>query len=444
MPVEQDKSDDFKELLEKGKQQGFLTIDEINDALPEGIIDPDQVENIYSRFNEMGIVVYETAPDEDLLLVENTATVDEEAAEEAVAALASMDSEFGRTTDPVRMYMREMGSVELLTRQGEIAIAKRIEEGLKLVLTALSQYPEFISNILHQYSLVETGEKRLNDIITGFIDEEMDESQIGEEGAGEISLDSDLTDVEDEGEGEGDIEFVPASVPTNIDEEAENQLAEEAESVDEENSEQDKEAETSEDEFGGKSKTDDEEGESGDSGDSGDIMDSGPDPILARARFEELRSAYDQYLQAASTYGKTDAHAIKAQKGLTDIFIHFKLAPKQFNKFSRRLKEMQEEVQEQERIILKLCVDKAKTPKSSFIKSFVNNETNLDWLGQYSADHSDKATHLKQYEAEILRVQKKLIIIEKENKLSIHDIKEINRRMSSGESRTRLAKKGND
>ena len=203
MAIQQDKSDEFKILIAKGKEQGYLTFDEINDHLPENIVDPDQIEDIINKINEMGIVVYEQRPDEDaLLLAESTATIDEEAAEEAVAALASIDSEFGRTTDPVRMYMREMGSVELLTRQGEIAIAKRIEEGLKLVLTALAQYPEVIASILSQYDTVETGEKRLTDIITGFIDEEIDESQIVE---AENELPTELMELEAE------LEFVDNS-----------------------------------------------------------------------------------------------------------------------------------------------------------------------------------------------------------------------------------------
>jgi RNA polymerase primary sigma factor len=428
---------DFKVLLQKGKEQGFLTIDEINDHLPEEIvIDPDQVESIYNRLNEMGIIVYEVAPDEDTLLPypESTTVIDEEAAEEAVADFA-IDSEFGRTTDPVRMYMREMGTVELLTRQGEIAIAKRIEEGLKLVLTALAQYPEIIAMILAQYDKVETGERRLTDIITGFIDDEdIDELQIAEE---EVLVETDFIDLEAE------IDFVePEAAPTKKKKEADENLPVESEGEEEggEGEEGEEKEAPAIDEFEAtKPKSEDEEEEEG--GEGTDIMDSGPDPLLAKQRFEELRDIYNQYTTTVAEYGKDSVNAIKVQKNLSDVFIHFKLAPKQFNKLSRRLKEMLEEVREQERIIVKLCVDKAKTPKANFINSFVNNETNFEWFESFVTENKEKSTQLRQYEVEVLRVQKKLVNIEKENKLSIQEIKEINRRMSSGEAKARRAKK---
>ena len=183
-----------------------------------------------------------------------------------------------------------------------------------------------------------------------------------------------------------------------------------------------------------------EEGGGGDS-DSGDIMDTGPDPLIAKQRFEELRGIYTKFTEAAKNYGKNDANTLKIQKNLTDVFIHFKLSPKQFNRQSRRLREMLENIQEHERIILKICVDKAKTPKASFVESYTNNETNLDWYGNYIETHPDKATILKGSRAEIIRLQKKLIILEKEYKLSIPEIKEINRRMSIGEAKARRAKK---
>lgn len=442
MAIEQDKSDEFKDLLTKGKTQGFLTMDEINDHLPEDImVDPDQVENIYNKLNEMGIIVYDTAPDEDTLML-NESTVDEEAAEEAVAALASIDSEFGRTTDPVRMYMREMGSVELLTRQGEIAIAKRIEEGLKLVLTALAEYPEVIASILSQYDKVETGEKRITDIITGFIDEEIDESQIVVEEEAEIPGEAEFADLET------DLEFVETAVVTPPKKKKTIEAVKEGEAAivsDEESDTSEKEAESDseeDEEFeAAKPKSEDEEDEEGGDGDGTDIMDSGPDPLIAKARFEELRDAYNQYTAAAAKQGKNHTKTLKIQKNLTDIFIHFKLSPKQFNKHSRKLREMLQDVQDQERIIVKICVDKAKIAKTEFIESYINNETNLDWLSGFIKKHPNKAEILSSFETEIIRLQKKLISIEKENKLSIADIKEINRRMSTGEAKAMAAKR---
>lgn len=423
MTIEQDKSDELTALIAKGKEQGFLTFDEINDHLPENIgVDPEQIEDIISKFNEMGIVVYEQTPDEDaLLMAERTTAIDEEAAEEAVAALASIDSEFGRTTDPVRMYMREMGSVELLTRQGEIAIAKRIEEGLKMVLTALAQYPEVIASIITQYDKVETGEKRLTDIITGFIDEEVDESQLVET---EPELPVELVDAL---EDESDEEIFP----------------EEKVKADSETNEEEKETEPEEAEGGEElevAKSKEEEEEESTDGETTD-MDTGPDPLVAKQYFEELRSIYNAFIASAEKNGKNNARTLKLQKNLTDVFVHFKLSPKQFNRQARRLREMLNSIQEQERIIVKLCVDKAKISKTSFLEAYANNETNLNWLEGYIEKHSDKANLLRANESEIIRAQKRLIVLEREYKLDIPGIKEINRKMSSGEIKARHAKK---
>ncbi len=171
----------LKLLIEKGKEQGFLTYAEVNDHLPEDIVDPQQIEDIIGMINDMGILVHEVAPDSDSLLLASTKnSADEDAAEEAAANLVTVDSEFGRTTDPVRMYMREMGTVELLTREGEIVIAKRIEDGLNQVLLALASYPETAATLLRGYERVDAGEMRLNDLISGFIDPNAEEPQIPE------------------------------------------------------------------------------------------------------------------------------------------------------------------------------------------------------------------------------------------------------------------------
>jgi RNA polymerase primary sigma factor len=177
--MEKDQQSRLKLLIEKGKEQGFLTYAEVNDHLPEDIVDPQQIEDIIGMINDMGILVHEVAPDTDSLLLASTKnTADEDAAEEAAANLVTVDSEFGRTTDPVRMYMREMGTVELLTREGEIVIAKRIEDGLNQVLQALAVYPETAATLIRGYERVEAGEMRLNDLITGFIDPNAVEPEI--------------------------------------------------------------------------------------------------------------------------------------------------------------------------------------------------------------------------------------------------------------------------
>ena len=167
--MDKNQQSSLKELIAKGKEQGFLTYAQVNDHLPEGIVDPEQVEEIIAMINDMGITVCEIAPETDsLILSDNSSSTDDDAADEAAAVLASVDGEFGRTTDPVRMYMREMGTVELLTREGEIEIAKRIEDGLMQVLRALGTYPETVSELLRRYSLVEAEEARLSDVITNF------------------------------------------------------------------------------------------------------------------------------------------------------------------------------------------------------------------------------------------------------------------------------------
>ncbi|HVV68202.1 MAG TPA: RNA polymerase sigma factor RpoD [Gammaproteobacteria bacterium] len=379
MSFETEKSE-IKALIIKGKSQGYLTTADLNDGLPPEFIDPERIEDIISVFNNMGIEVFEQQPDvETLLLTE--AGEDQEADEEVVveelaAALVPVDSEFGRTTDPVRMYMREMGSVELLTRQGEIAIAQRIEEGTKNVMFALAHYPRIIDSVIAEYKKAMNDEKRLSDVITGFLDES---------------------------------ETTPAPLPAVADLDVEALVAEE------------------------------EEG--GEGGEEGSILDTGPDPELAKERFAELAKMQENYLNAKAKHGKKHRTTDKHLKNLQDVFSAFKLSPKQFNRQIRRVREMLEQVREQERIILDLCVNRANTPRKSFIASFPNNETNHEWLNEYIKSHKAKSAALKLVAEDVLRAQKKLQVIETETDLSIPEIKEINRRMSIGEAKARRAKK---
>jgi len=171
MDQQKQQQSQLKQLIAKGKEQGFLTYAEVNDHLPDGIVEPEQIEDIIRMINDMGIQVYETAPDvDDQAISDSAVSTDEDAAEAAAAALASVDSEFGRTTDPVRMYMREMGTVELLTREGELKIAKRIEEGQNQVLAALSTYPDTVARVIEMFERVAAEETRLTDVINGFVD----------------------------------------------------------------------------------------------------------------------------------------------------------------------------------------------------------------------------------------------------------------------------------
>ncbi len=365
----------LKELIARGKEQGYLTYAEVNDHLPPDIADPEQIEDIISMINDMGIRVAEVAPDaEELLLADNEAT-DEVAAEEVATALASVDSEFGRTTDPVRMYMREMGSVELLSREGEIAIAKRIEEGMNQMLTTLASQPQMIAEVLHDYSRVERGDLRLSDIISGYIE------------------------------------------PINFAEET--PVEKEVVAVIEE-----------------------EDEETGD-GTGGDFLDeeTGPDPEVARERFGELRNLYDETIALEKKHGVTHKKAVKKREDLSKYFMEIKLAARQFNKLSRKMRSLLDEIRSQERYIMNLCVNKAKMPRKAFISAFLNNETNLDWF--VPSEHKGKSylADINNLLSDISRSQKKLITLQEQMKMSIHEIKEVNRRMSIGEAKARRAKK---
>ena len=376
----QEQQSRLKELIAKGKEQGYLTYAEVNDHLPDTIVDPEQIEDIVGMINDMGITVFESAPDADtLLLSDSTVSPDEDVAEEAAAALASVDSEFGRTTDPVRMYMREMGTVELLTREGEIKIAKRIEDGLSQVLFALAHYPASIARLLAEYELVTKGEMRLTDVVVGFFDPNAQDEEIPETEA-------------------------------NF---------------------EDKEVASSDDD-------DDEEMEGDDNASTGPD-DTGPDPEEARARFEQLLQTYEQAMQAASR-----GHHVKYTKlreELAHQFMQIKLVPRLVDELTTALRDMVERIRSQERLIMDLCVHRAHMPRKTFIDSFPENETNLKWLEPHLKGKSKFVDSLKEQKDEILRAQKRLISIQDETNLSITEIKDINRRMSIGEAKARRAKK---
>lgn len=364
----------LKDLIAKGKEQGYLTYAEVNDHLPPDIADPEQIEDIIGMINDMGIRVAEVAPDVDELLLADNEATDEVAAEEVATALASVDSEFGRTTDPVRMYMREMGSVELLSREGEITIAKRIEEGMNQMLTTLAYQPQMIAEVLNDYDRVEKAELRLSDLISGYIEPII----IGEEDSPEKEKEIIVAEEEEEEEGEGGS----------------------AEFLDEE---------------------------------------TGPDPEVARVRFAELREFYNDAIATEKKHGIKHKKTIEKRDALAKCFMDIKLAARQFNKLSRKMRSMLDEIRTQERHIMNLCVNKGKMPRKAFISSFVNNETNITWIDEHTskAYYKELSTHLP----EMQRAQKKLIALEEQMKMTIAEIKEVNRRMSIGEAKARRAKK---
>ncbi|MGL4476429.1 MAG: RNA polymerase sigma factor RpoD [Shewanella sp.] len=368
----------LKLLLAKGKEQGYLTYAEVNDHLPADMVDSDQIEDIIQMINDMGIRVYEEAPDADDIMMSEDST-DEDAAEEAAAALATVESELGRTTDPVRMYMREMGTVELLTREGEIVIAKRIEEGINTVQSSVSEYPQAIAMILEQYDQYIAEEIRLSDIISGFVNPDEDVAPTATHIGSELS-DEDLDDEDEDDDDDDD-------------------------------------------------SADEEEG------------NKGPDPEEARERFAQLRSAYEAGLKIIDVKGRNHPEAVRALFEIGEIFKEFRLMPKQFDRLVKSMRSMMDRVRVQERLILKLCVEQAKMPKKNFVKAFTGNESSLVWFTTELAANKPYAEGLRMVEDDVVRCASKLQAVEQETGLSIESIKDINRRMSIGEAKARRAKK---
>jgi len=353
----------IKLLIAKGKEQGYLTYRQVNDHLPDEIINPEQIEDIVGMINDMGIPVHEVAPDADsIILADSSNSADEDVAEEAAAAIATVDNEFGRTTDPVRMYMREMGTVELLTREGEIILAKRIEKGSKQVLSALAHYPSTIENFLAAYTKYEAEDLRLSDIIVGFADPDI-----------------------------GD------AIPTPPEPKA--------------------------------ASDDDEE------------VDTGPDLEEVRNCVNLIAKQYKKWLTLKDKHGIEDKKAIKQAQAVEDAFFELKLAPRFVEVLVYNLRSVVERVREQERIIMGICVKQGKMPRKDFISTFLANETNVEWIDQFLDKDAPYVPYIRSKVDEIKLAQSKLAFVETECKLTIHVLKDINRKMSIGEAKARRAKK---
>ncbi|RLT91263.1 MAG: RNA polymerase sigma factor RpoD [Ketobacter sp. GenoA1] len=374
--TEQQKSQ-LKQLITKGKEQGFLTYAEVNDHLPADITDPDQIEDIIGMINDMGIPVHEVAPETDeLLLNDNATSPDEDAAEEAAAALASVESEPGRTTDPVRMYMREMGTVELLTREGEIVIAKRIEEGIREVMHALAYWPGCIDTVLGEYRRVtENEEGRISDVIAGFISEH---------------------------------DEIAAPTPINQQPEA------------------------------NKNDSDDDDDDDDDDDNS---ADNDIDPELAKENFDELESLYKKSEAAIAKHGRESKRAETALGKLADHFVTFKLVPRLFEQVESEIRDTLTAIRASERTIMNNCIRLAKMPRKEFIKSFPGNEVDLEWIDPHIKAGKPYSEGLANVRPEVLRAQRRMVQLQEHIGLTIPEIKEVNRRMSIGEAKARRAKK---
>jgi RNA polymerase primary sigma factor len=377
--IADERQSQLKLLIARGKEQGYLTYAEVNDHLPSEIVDPEQIEDIVNMINDMGIPVYEKAPDaESLLLTDATAAPDEEAVEEATAALANLDAEFGRTTDPVRMYMREMGTVELLTREGEIRIAKRIEEGLEAVKIALGGYPGTYDLLLRHYETVKAGQMRLVDVIVGFVDPNAPDEIAQPQNPKMMALErEEAANEDDETEGEEDEEAI----------------------------------------------------------------DTGPDPEEAAKRFSSIAKIHHQFLNALDKLGSKDPKTLKIRKKICSELMELKLSPKMFDQLIDNLRQHVTEVRLLEKEIMFLCIKQAGMPRKDFISTFPKNETSTRWLDKHIKAKKRYSAPLAKFKDEIERRQNKLKDLEGLFHVLINEIKEINREVSIGEAKARRAKK---
>ena len=374
----------LKDLITKGKEQGYLTYAQVNDHLPEDIANPDQVEDIIRMINDIGIPVSESAPDGEALFGD---TADDAAAEEAAAALAAVESDVGRTTDPVRMYMREMGTVELLTREGEIVIAKRIEEGIREVMSALAYYPGAVQTILQAFELVADEPNRVGDVFAGFIDPHDPDPEPGPT---------------------ADPAYTP---PVKNNEKADS----EKDSEDDEDEEETEEAE--------------------------ETNDGTIDMEEVVRRFAEIRDAKEAMLGTLAKHGREHKKSEEAIAALAELFAPIKLTPKYFDQLVEEVRNSLNQIREQERQIITLLTRKCGMERKQAVSEFPGNEVNHEWIESLIASSAPYADKVDTYRFDLIRAQKKIKTVEERVGLSIPEIKEVNRRVSIGEARARRAKK---
>jgi RNA polymerase primary sigma factor len=363
----QSQQSELKRLIIKGKEQGFLTYREINDHLPEDMNDTDQIETVVNMINDLGIEVYDAAPDADTLLLKTANSDDEEVVEEAEAVLTTaVESEFGRTTDPVRMYMREMGTVELLTRQDEIRLAKRIEDGIRQSVSAIACAPIIISELVRLADNVEEGKMKLTELLVGFIDlNELDAA-------------------------------IPEPVMPNS---------------------------------GNDNDNDDNAGP------------QGPDPAEAKERFERIRKGLKSLERCRTRYGIGAPQMEKHQAKLSVELMEIRLVPRQIDYLSQVMREIVDEVRKLEKEIIKICVQKARVTRKTFISKFVGKESELFWIRSMMRGKEGNKDILKAHADELENLRDKLENLENITGLRIHQIKDVSKRMNIGEAKARRAKK---
>jgi len=373
----------LKALIVLGKERGYLTYAEINDHLPD-MLEVEQIEGVVSMINEMGISVCDVAPDAETMIMTDVApaAADDDAVEEAEAALSTVDSEFGRTTDPVRMYMREMGTVGLLTREKEIEIAKRIEEGLKHMIQAISACPVTIVEILSLAEKIKNDQMRIDELIDGFVDAE-DEAVIGADVDDDAAEDEDSNENGSADEEEEDEEAVAAATAAKLAQLKEDSLE----------------------------------------------------------RFAVIASLFTKIGKAYEKYGYRSKQYDKLQDAISDELMKFRFSAKQVDALCDTMRSLVEEVRRSERSIQDLCVHKSKMPRPHFIKTFLGNEDNPNWVAQELKTKKPYTDGLERHKHAIMEQQQRLIELQQRVGIPIRDLKEINRQMTNGEAKARRAKR---
>ena len=371
----------LKLLIVLGKERGYLTFAEINDHLPDDVQDSEQIDGIIGMINDMGIQVYEEAPDAEVLLMSDAppAVADEDAVEEAEQALATVDSEFGRTTDPVRMYMREMGTVDLLTREGEIEIAKRIEDGLKHMVQAIAACPTTIAELLAMVDKVEADELSVDDLVDGLIDSDVNMDEV----MSAVADDTEEEDIDDEEEEDDD-----GAKAAAISAEALAKLKEE---------------------------------------------------VLKR--FAVIRESNKKMTVILESKGSQDPEYQALQASILEELTVFRFSAKQVEALCGQVRDMVEKVRGHERKIMEFCVDKSGMPRTHFIKSFPGNECELAWLPSELAVDKPYVQKLERFKHSIVDQQQRLLDLQDDVGIPIKELKDINKQMTTGEARARRAKR---
>jgi RNA polymerase primary sigma factor len=372
----------LKSLIVLGKERGYLTYAEINDHLPDDVQGSEQIDGIIGMINDMGIQVYEEAPDAEVLLMSDAppAVTDDDAVEEAEQALATVDSDFGRTTDPVRMYMREMGTVDLLTRESEIEIARRIEDGLKHMVQAIAACPTTVGALLELVEKVEKDELSVDDLVDGLIDSD-------------IGLDDGMT-----AEADDDVE-------PEVDDDDEDEDADGAKAA----------------------------------AISAEALAKLKEELLKR--FTVVRAAHQKMMEILPLRGSQDPEYQVFLAEILEELTAFRFSPKQVETLCDQVRDLVETVRGHERKVLDFCVEKSGMPRTHFIKSFPGNESNLSWLEEELKADKPYVEKLARFNHSILDQQQRIIDLETKVGISTKELKEINKQMTTGEARARRAKR---